>query len=239
MLRRRTMSWREDTAALPALGPPPFELALHHTALVIIDMQYVDAHREYALGKSLRESHPEVWDYYFTRVEEVVIPNAQRLLDTFRSAHARVIHITVGPELPDGSDLLPFRRGDVTPELKAQLFPEGTFEHQILPELAPIEGELVINKTSRSPFSCTGIERVLLNLGIDSLLLVGVTTSACVETTGRDASDRAFKVVLVEDATAELDEASHDAALKQFASRWGRVWTTGESIEAVGSFRSR
>ena len=63
----------------------------------------------------------------------------------------------------------------------------------------------------------------LLNLGVDGLLVAGVSTSSCVETTARDAADRGFKVVIVEDATAEIDEPSHDATLRQFAVRWGRV----------------
>lgn len=227
------MSWREDVAALPSFAPAEFELAAARTALVVVDMQYVDAHRDYGLGKSLRETHPAVWAYYFTRIEELVVPNTRLLLEAFRDRRMRVIHLTVGPVLPDGGDLLPLRRPRTAPGLESLNFHRGTFEHRILEELTPLEDELVINKTSRGAFNSTAIERTLLNLGIDALVVAGVSTSSCVETTARDAADRGFRTVIVEDATAELDEASHDATLRQFAHRWGRVWTTDETLAVV------
>ena len=61
---------------------------------------------------------------------------------------------------------------------------------------------------------------MLRNLGLETLVVAGVSTSSCVETTARDAADRGFQVVIVEDATAELDEPSHEATLKQWAVRW-------------------
>ena len=64
--------------------------------------------------------------------------------------------------------------------------------------------------------------------------MVGVSTSSCVETTARDAADRGWKVVIVEDATAEIDEPSHEATLRQFAVRFGRVWTVEETLSALG-----
>jgi nicotinamidase-related amidase len=227
------VSWRDDVKALPSFAPAAFELELARTGLVIVDMQYVDAHRDYGLGRSLRETHTAVWDYYFTRIERLVVPNTSRVLDAFRERGMRVIHLTVGPELADGGDMVPLRRPRTAPGLAPMLHHKGTFEHRILEELAPIEGELVINKTSRGAFNSTAIERVLKNLDLDALVVCGVSTSSCVETTARDAADRGFKVVVVEDATAELDEASHDATLRQFAMRWGRVWTTDETLKKV------
>jgi biuret amidohydrolase len=227
------MSWREEVAGLPSLAPVEFSLDRDRTALVIVDMQYVDAHRDHGLGESLRRTHPEVWAYYFARVEDYVVPNVKRILDAFRRAQMRVIYLTLGPVLEDGGDMLAVRRGNVTDGIRSMFHHQGTFTHGILEELAPRDGELVINKTSRSAFNSTAIERVLRNLGIESLVVVGVTTSSCVDTTARDAADRGFLVAIVEDATAELDEPSHDAALRQFAVRWGRVWTTDETLSVL------
>jgi biuret amidohydrolase len=89
----------------------------------------------------------------------------------------------------------------------------------------PVEGELVINKTTRGAFNSTAIERVLRNMEIESVVVAGVTASSCVETTARDAADRGFYTVIVEDATSELDQASFETIMRQFAHRWGRVWT--------------
>lgn len=231
------MGWREEVAALPDLSPAHFELHAGTTGLIVVDLQYVDAHREYGLGKALKESHPQIWDYYFTRVEELVVPNAQRLLAAFRANGMRVVHLTIGPVLPDGADMVRLRRPTATPGLEPLLHHRGTFEHGILPEVAPADGEPVINKTSRGAFNSTGIERVLLNLGLDAVVIAGVSTSSCVETTARDAADRGFRVVIVEDATAELDEPSHEATLRQFAHRWGRVWTTDETLAELAPMR--
>jgi nicotinamidase-related amidase len=224
------MGWREEAALLPNFSPSDFELNAETTGLVIVDMQYVDAHPEYGLGPYLKEIFPDVWEYYFTRVETEVIPNCQLILRAFRDHSMRVIYLTIGPVLPDGMDMVRLRRPTVAHGLQPMLYHSGTFEHKILTELAPIDGELVINKTSRGAFNSTAIERVLLNFGLESLVMVGVSTSSCVETTARDAADRGFKVVLIEDATAEMDEASHEATLRQFAVRWGRVWTTEEAL---------
>jgi nicotinamidase-related amidase len=233
------MGWREEAALLPNFSPSEFALDAATTGLIVVDMQYVDAHREYGLGVHLKENFPEVWDYYFTRVEESVIPNCRRALGAFREYGMRVIHLTVGPVLADGMDMVRLRRPKVAEGLLPMLHHAGTFEHQILPELAPIEGEVVINKTSRGAFNSTAIERVLLNLGLESLIVVGVSTSSCVETTARDAADRGFNVVIVEDGTAEMDEPSHDATLRQFAVRWGRVWTTDETLGHLRDLQSQ
>ena len=228
------MSWRDDVARLPNLAPVEFELDPTCCALVIVDMQYVAAHPNYGLGASLHATHPDLWSTYFARVDGLVVPNLQRLLSAFRAMQLRVVHLTFGPVLADGGDMIASRRGTVTDGIQAMFHPMGSFEHRILDELAPCEGEMVINKTSRSAFNSTAIERVLLNLGVDSLVIGGVTTSSCVDTTARDAADRGFKVVVVEDASAEIDEPSHDAALRQFAVRWGRVWTTDETLSVLG-----
>ena len=78
----------------------------------------------------------------------------------------------------------------------------GSFEHEIVDELAPLPGELVLDKNASSPFNGTGIDQLLRNLGVETLVLVGVATDMCVETTGRDAADRGYNVIVAEDATA-------------------------------------
>lgn len=225
------MSWKDGVDRLPALAPVEFDIDPRRTGLVIIDMQYLDAHREYGLGRNLKENHPEVWRYYFDLVDNRVVPNTRRLLDEFRRRQLRVIQVTLGPVLPDGSDMVKLRRPTGSKGLKSLLHHVGTFEHGILEDLKPLEGEIVVNKTSRGAFNSSAFERLLLNFGLETLIFAGVTTSACVDLTARDAADRGFKCVIVEDATAELDEVSYEATLRQFAVRWGRVWTTDETLK--------
>lgn len=230
-------TWRQEAEALPNFAPASFEVDADTTALLLVDLQYLDAHPDYGLGAQLKRDFPDIWEYYFARLRESVIPNCAALLRLFRDASMRVVHVTIGPVLQDGMDMVPLRRPTTAPGLLPMLHYAGTFEHGIIPEVAPVAGELVINKTSRSAFNSTSIERVLRNMGIRTLIVAGVTTSSCVDTTARDAADRGFQTVVVEDATAELDRPSHEAALRQFAVRWGRVWTTAEATAALAADR--
>jgi nicotinamidase-related amidase len=230
------VTWRDEAKALPSFAPVRFTANPATTALLLIDMQYLDAHPDYGLGAYLKRAFPQAWQYFFDRLRDTVVPNCKELLDVFRAEDMRVVHVTIGPVLEDGMDMVPLRRpAPAADGLQSLLHYVGTFEHGIIPELAPIPGELVINKTSRSAFNSTAIERVLRNLGVETLIVAGVTTSSCVDTTARDAADRGFQTVIVEDATAEHDQPSHEAALRQFAVRWGRVWTTAETIETLHS----
>ena len=226
--------WLAGTGALPDLAPRRFALDRDRTALVLIDLQYMDASRAHGWGPALIRDHPAAAEYYFGRVESLVVPNAVRLLSAFRSEGLRIIHVTLGPVLPDGSDMTPLRRGDPGGALDALVSPVGSPGHAIVDVLCPREGELVINKTSRSAFNSTAIDQVLRNLDVTGLVVAGVTTSSCVETTARDAADRGFMTAIVEDACAELDEPSHVATLRQFVVRWGRVWS---ATEALGHLR--
>lgn len=234
------MSWRDGFERMPPLGPDHVELG-SATALVIVDMQYIDAHRAYGFGKWLVEEYTEFGTYYCDRIESIVIPNAQRLLAAFRGHGMRVIHLTLGPELPDGAD---FAGLDTSHMLESKpgsppvAYHRGTLEHRILPELTPVEGELVVNKTSRGAFNSTALERTLRSMGISTLLVTGVATSVCVDLTARDAADRGFGAIVVEDATADLTEAWHQAALLQFALRWGKVMTSDEALNAIAALRA-
>jgi len=211
-----------------------FSLDPARTALVLIDLQYTDAARDRGWGPLLTRDHPRTAGYYFDRVEGLVVPNAVRLLAAFRARGLRVIHVTLGPVLPDGSDMTALRRGDDGTALESLANHVGSADHRILDELEPTPKELVINKTSRSAFNSTAIDQMLRNFDVDGIVVAGVTTSSCVETTARDAADRGFKTVIVEDACAELDEASHLASLRQFVVRWGRVWSTDETLAGLG-----
>ena len=231
------MKWREELATLPSFAPAHVALERDRTALIMVDMQYLDAHPNEGLGKYLEESYPDVWRYYFGRLNELALPNMRRLLDAFRTQEMRVLHLTIGSELEDGSDMIPLRRPEVAPGLSAVAYCKGSHEHQILSELAPLQDELTINKRSRGAFNSTAIERIVRTLGIETLIVVGVATSTCVDLTARDAADRGFYVVIVEDATADLHELSHEATLLQFAMRWGQVWSTDETLSRIAEAR--
>ena len=100
--------------------------------------------------------------------------------------------------------------------------------------LAPAAGELVLDKNTSSAFNSTGIEWLLRNIGRRRRSsLVGMATDMCVETTARDAADRGFNVIVVEDATATFFEHHHRAALSGFARVFGQVWDTERVLAAL------
>ncbi|MEC5423392.1 isochorismatase family cysteine hydrolase [Virgibacillus sp. C22-A2] len=226
-------SWKEDLNVWPR-KLPSVQLDIDKLALIIIDMQLYDTSRNYGLAHSLK-NYPSMFNYYYDRIDDIVLPNNVRLLHFFRDNNLPVIHVTVGAELKDGSDQIPRRKrrdNTMTSDTGVNFtFYKGSKPQQIHPDLKPLEGELVLNKNSSSAFNSTAIDQFLRNMRIEGLFMTGVSTSTCVETTARDASDRGYECVLIEDACASFDQYSHDATLKIFARMFGEVWSTEEAIQ--------
>ena len=192
------------------------------SALLLIDMQYATGARSGALGRKLAAQKSNAGDYRFERIETMVLPNTQRLLAGFRAAGHAIVYVTIGARLPDASD---------APAHMQNLFRElgnhaGSRDHEILDELKPRPGELVINKTTIGAFASTGIDSLLRALGRDQLYLLGVSTNMCVETTAREAADRGYQVTLVEDACGTTHADLHAATMKNFQRLFGRVLST-------------
>src|SRR6516162_5013595 len=99
---------------------------------------------------------------------------------------------------------------------------------QIDDRITPMPGEIVVNKTSSGALSSTKLDQTLHNLGVNSLVVCGLTTAMCVTQTAREAGDRGFRVVIAEDACTELSEEMHEAALMAFSWIFGRVRSTEE-----------
>jgi len=212
-----------------------FDIEPRSTALLIVDMQKYNCIPDIAWGKVMLETVPAEGKYWFSRLESTVIPNIQRLLTFFRENSLRVCFASFGPLTPDGSDLKPSRR--LIPHQRwAQaagsdhLWCPGTPEHEVIDELAPQAGEIVFDKNTSSPFNSTNIDQILRNMGIESLVIVGVATNSCVETTARDASDRGYDCILVEDGCCARSQDRHDMTMRTFAGIFGKVMRTEEAI---------
>ena len=230
------MGWKEELAKWP-MYRPDFQVKPEGTALLVVDVQNWGVRSDAEMGRLVTHQYPVIANYFFPRVTDVVIPNIAHLIECFRNCHRPIVYLTVGPELADGSDQadiiksrLVSRRSSGGP---AAMPPKGHWEHDVVEELQPRPGELIINKTSFGAFNSTALDATLHNLGVESLIIVGIATDVCVETTARDAADRGFRCVLVDDGCATFDQTSHDAALLAFAKSFGMVKSTDEVMALI------
>ncbi len=199
---------------------------LSRSALVIIDMQYATGSRQGALARKLQAEGSTVGEYRFRRIEQSVLPNALRLRDQFSRLGRPVLHVTVGAAHPDALD---------APVHMRKMFAEfrnfvGSREHEILDELKPRPGEHVLRKTTNGAFASSNIDSLLRALECEQLYLTGISTNMCVESTGREASDRGYLVTLVEDACGTTHEDLHQATMRNFQRLFGRVRSTSEVL---------
>lgn len=208
----------------------PVSLAVPGLALVIIDMQYASASRTTGFGQWLNDhGRADEGNYRFTRIEQLVIPNAGKLLAAFRSIGLVRVFVRLGGQISECGDLVPRLRplerefGNVP----------GSRESEFLDELAPQRGEAIVTKLSASAFTSSNIDALLRNLGVSTVVFVGVSTSQCVDLTARDAADRGYDCVIVEDAVAEDSPEFHRATLDQFGRLFGSVMTTDEVLAEV------
>jgi nicotinamidase-related amidase len=212
----------------------PLTLDPRTTALLIIDMQEYFLNPASPFSRACESVVPGVLGHFQERGRGVVEPSLRRLLDFFRTRGLRVVYTTVASELPDGSDLMPIFQqrnaasraavGDATIPSRADAWA------RIVTALDPRPGELVVNKTTYGTFNSTGLDHALRSLGIRSLVIGGVVTNVCVETTARDAADRGYDVVLLDDGCAAFSPEIHEATLLSLQGPFGRVRTSDEVL---------
>ena len=216
-----------------AAEPYAFELAPPRAALIIIDMQ-----RDFlepggfgaALGNDVEQLRP-------------AIAPTRAVLEAARRRGMLVVHTREGHR-PDLTDLAPAKRargklacGIGDPGPMGRILVRGEAGHDIIPELAPLAGEPVIDKPGKGAFYATDLETILHKRGITQLVLAGVTTEVCVHTTMREANDRGFECLLLEDGTASYFPDFHKAALEMACAQggiFGWVAPSQEVIKALG-----
>ncbi len=111
----------------------------------------------------------------------------------------------------------------------------GSWDAEVIDELTPLPGEVVIDKTRYSAFYDTDLEQQLAGLGVDTLIVCGVTTNICVESTVRDAFFRDIRVVVPSDGTAAVTPELHEGALRDFEYGFGQVVSVAELVEALAA----
>ncbi|HOP64717.1 MAG TPA: isochorismatase family cysteine hydrolase [Spirochaetota bacterium] len=214
---------------------------MNDSALMIVDMQRYYLESDSAYSRYFDYLYPGSLRYIKQRADEIVIPNIIEIAKLFRRQGLQVIYLRLCGEKSDRSDLHRFFMNSYI-EGKERGF-EGVYplfsepEADVVEQLRPEPSDIIINKTTFSPFASTGIDEMLKKMGINSLVFTGLATSQCVETTARDASDRGYEVIHIEDAQADYDEMTHNASL--FSSRGvcgGVLFDTEEYLSYLEDF---
>lgn len=210
-------------------------LVRRDVALLCIDMNYLDAARGHGIfADAARAGVPlEAQEYYFDRLERIVLKNVRRLQETFRNAGLEVIHTRIQSLTQNGRDRSP---GHKRLRLHA---PPGSKEAEFVEGVEPVGDEIVVNKTASGVFVSTNLEYVLRNLEIRALFIVGVYTNECVETTARDACDLGFYTTVIEDACATVTPELHFSSLNTLRDRYARILRTAEAIGEIEEIKIR
>lgn len=216
----------ETTTKLVAAEPYPFELHKEKCALLIIDMQR-DFLEPNGFGEMLGND--------VSQLRRTIEPN-KILLAAWRNAGLTVLHTREGHR-PDLSDLPPAKKvrghgtktiGDLGP--MGRILIRGEPGQDIIPELYPLPMEPVIDKPGKGAFFATDLHAILQNLGITQLVVTGVTTEVCVNTTVREANDRGYECLIPEDCVGSYFPEFQEMGLKMIKAQGGIFgWVTHSS----------
>ncbi|MFO1225774.1 cysteine hydrolase family protein [Roseateles sp.] len=217
---------------LDTATPFPYSFNPAHTALVVIDMQR-DFVEPGGFGASLGND--------VTRLQ-AIIPAVRSMLDAWRAVGGTVLH-TREAHAPDLSDCPPAKRLRGKPSMRigdagpmGRILIAGEPGAEIVPELAPLPGELVVDKPGKGMFYGTPVDDLLRERGITHLLFMGVTTEVCVQTSMREANDRGYECLIVEDGTESYFPSYKVATLSMLTAQGAIVgWsaTTAEIQQAL------
>jgi nicotinamidase-related amidase len=183
----------------------------------------VDAQNEIC-GPKDRTERPAFHDAATARV----IPNIRRLLSAFRGAHLEVIYTVIENLTEDGRD----RSLDY--KLSNMSVAKGSWEAQVIAEIAPQNDEIVLPKTSSSVFNSTNLDYVLRNMGIEDVFVAGFLTDQCIDHAVKDGADLGYYMNCVHDACAAETEARHEAALSCFRG-YCRTLSTGDVLKLAAA----
>jgi len=203
------------------------EVDPHHAALLFIDVQNYTARRDGGEYRGLSDQQiEERFGFFFRTMRETAIPNMQSLQAACRRGRIEVLYTVIESLTRDGRD----RSLDY--KTTGLHVPRGSPDAQVLAEIAPVDDEIVIPKTSSSVFISTNIDYVLRNLGVRSLIIAGILTDQCIDSAIRDACDLGYLVTVATDSCASHSQERHDWSLRNNRG-YARQRTTAELVAEI------
>lgn len=219
------------TATVVQAQPFDFPFDLTRAALVIIDMQR-DFVEPSGFGETLGND---------VSLLRAIIPACQQVLAAWRAAGGLVVH-TREAHAPDLSDCPPAKRERGNPSLRigdtgpmGRILVAGEPGNQIIPELAPVPGEIVLDKPGKGAFYATPLQNLLQQADVRQLVVLGVTTEVCVQTTLREANDRGYDCLLLEDCTESYFPQFKQATLEMVRAQGAIVGWTAPSAALLAA----
>jgi nicotinamidase-related amidase len=203
----------------------PLDVPTSKTALIVVDMQNGFCVDEYSIGKGIPGRSIENF--------KKAIPGCVALVEAAHAAGQMVIFTRISRMPGDGDAMQPMGRKALLPRNSNKLV-VGDPSIELIDELTPIEGDFVIDKSRPSSFYGTRLEPLLTANKISTVIICGVTTNICVETTARDASQRGYDTYVVEDATGEFEMSRHWHALYTINWSFGSVVTVADVQRSWG-----
>lgn len=198
------------------------------TALLFVDVQNysTETGTEYAhLTPDEREAQ---CGYFFRELRDHAVPNMQKLQQACRAAAVEVMYTVIEALTQDGRDL------SLDYKISRLFCPKGSHDAQVVDAIKPIGDEIVIPKTSSSVFISTNIHYVLGNLGVRHLIVAGLLTDQCVDSTVRDACDYGYLVTLVTDACATMSAERHASSIANNRG-YARQRTTAQMVAELAA----
>jgi len=221
------MSWKTAYRSIYYRdAPEPEDLVLPRaeTAMLCIDVQ------NYSMELKEEPAERARWEPFHRRMREIVIPTMRSLQGAFRDKGIDVIHARIACLLEDGRDRSLSQK---MPGWNNVLLPKDERASQIIPQLAPLPGEIVVTKTTDSALTGTNLRLVLSNMGIKNVVVTGIYTDQCVSSTVRSLADESFNVVVVEDCCAAGSDELHRKELEIINMIYCHVLTSGELREMM------
>jgi nicotinamidase-related amidase len=209
------MTWKTAFRSIYYDGAPEPQdpdLDPAHTALLVIDVQntYLERPDRATLSPEEQKRY-DAWTPFHERMHSIVIPRSQALLQSFRKAGIECIFARIACHTKNGRDRSLSQK---MPGWNNLLLPKDEPPSQVITELAPINDEIVMIKTTDSALTGTNLRLALTNLGIKTVVCCGIFTDQCVSSTVRSLADESFNVVVVEDCCAAGSDDLHRKELE-------------------------